>query len=249
VAVNNLTFAFQITSAKLKESHFRLVLRNVYTKNITAVWLSFTGSGGIHRTFGKRGIAPMQEYVRDMYIPSRQFLKNVTVNAVIFDDGTWDGDPEKVIKIMNNGRGEKAQLDLIYSWLQNALQSPDADSFRILESVISKIKALPDDPGRGNVDYRNGLHTGKYEMLNHLNEIKTQPRVGITSLRQKLKVIRELYDKPIFQGQISRSQNPLPNIFVVYIPSHDGGFEFDNNGCGGSGIGILSKRKLEHLVA
>ncbi|HMF56605.1 MAG TPA: hypothetical protein VK619_09695 [Pyrinomonadaceae bacterium] len=207
VLVNNKTTAFQVISEVRNGDSIRLVLKNNYSKAITAFRVSGNSeSQGVDVDFTSEGtfIAPGETYnYREAignlfpYLGTSSGQLNIKILAVVFDDGSGDGDATVVKHIKSRRRGVKIQLARILPLLQQIIDSPDSNTQAALERLKMQILALPTHPQNGeSPDIMGGLIHGKNYILGEIQRLEGIEReTGNINFRNELIKIKERYER------------------------------------------------------
>jgi len=139
---------------------YRIILRNQSNKNIVGLGVNVVAGGRVQLTSKPRGIdgQPLipagKEYwltvaapnraqpTADGYVPTSPSDQQIQIKAVVFEDGTYEGDAEAAAAVRGYRAGEKMMLSLLLPLLRNALNSSNADlteALRTLESQVSSV--------------------------------------------------------------------------------------------------------------
>lgn len=189
VRIQNRSPKFVVQHIDIHQSSFSVVLRNDYDKTITAFSV---GSATNHTRTELIGtdqtISPGAIKVKDYdFPPSGPQEYSTTIQAVIFEDGTSEGDPQIIKEFRDNRMGEKAQLSRIIPLLQRVLDAPDGKVVKLLERVRSEIANLPERQHQESFDYCAALQDTKNLVLSKIDELhQLQQHLGIDALRQGL---------------------------------------------------------------
>jgi hypothetical protein len=139
---------------------FRILLRNQSNKNITGLGVDVVAEGRVQLTSKPHGIEGEllipsgKEYWLTVSAPNRALSTpggyeptvpssmEIQIKAVVFDDGTYEGDAETAIAVRGYRAGEKMELLKLISLLGSALNSPNTnviEGLRDLESQVSSV--------------------------------------------------------------------------------------------------------------
>ena len=99
----------------------------------------------------------------------------VVVTGVVFDDLTFEGDPEPALIYMARRRATKIQSIRIVALLQAAIENPEQDSGKALQTLRQQVSAL--------------IETPDVQVLNELAE-----RFGPITQYQRISLIGALLD-------------------------------------------------------
>ena len=137
--VNN-TGALALVAQEVIDGRTRLQFKNISTKDLNGFVLGLANLKQIEldTTPGDRVIAPGE--VQDIEIPGP--LPTITILAVMYADGSLEGDQITVAQLRDRRSALKAELKRILGLIVAEAQSPDADTpgaFDRLESAMSKL--------------------------------------------------------------------------------------------------------------
>lgn len=211
--VLNQTRAFQLISQKRDDKHFLLTLKNGYSKNING----YTVTQGLDTStsarvsieedfiFGDKLIAPGETYVVRIPISEHapasgsvyQQEQDINVAAVIFDDGTGDGDSNVIKRTKERRRGERIQLEHILPLFQAVLDSQDADLPAAVDNLESRIASLPKiAENELSPSVKSGLQGVKEMLLQAAQTLKrNSQRLSHLNLREELTKVTSHYEK------------------------------------------------------
>lgn len=205
VSVTNETKSFQVVNFDkdleyVKGAEFlRVSLRNDYDKAIVSYVISTGKNSSVQVDFmyseGADNIAPGEVTEWRNGLNPAMLAEGVTIQAVVFDDGTGDGDPVKIKEVTDQWAGGYSQISRILSILDSALKSPDASASGVLyelETQVASLSIEPDDtlhPGS-----KSGLHTQRETTVARLKELRDgveassdfTPREGLVILKERL---------------------------------------------------------------
>lgn len=183
--IQNKTHSFEVTQATANPGAngcIQLSLRNGYHRRITAYGISANklitiidflyGDGE-----DQPGIAPDAVHTRPVCVPkavdpnvASKEGREILVQAVIFDDGTGDGDPEFIADILNRRRGSKIQLTRIIDVVKRVLTSGKTIDNTALEALKSEVSALTTD-SQGSMAESDSLRGQKQAALSLLDNL------------------------------------------------------------------------------
>jgi len=143
IHVVNDTQALALVGQEVVEGRTRLQFKNISTKDLNGfvVRLANLSQIELDTTTGDRVIVPGQ--VQDIVIPGPS-PSSVTVLAVMYADGSLEGNQITVAQLRNERSALKAELKRIHGLVVAEAQSRDADipgAFDRLESAMSKLPA------------------------------------------------------------------------------------------------------------
>lgn len=206
VTVSNHTQAFQVVNATNDGNTIQLSLRNGYSKAITAFIVSGDDGSSVQVDFSSVDslIAPGETYNYGeatanllSHSGAEQSRPKISILAVLFEDGSSDGDNKVVRDIKNRRLGEKIQLMRILPLLEEALGVEDSELPVSIERLKARISALPDKPQKGeSPEIMGGLHHGKQYIYAKLERLKQlQDENDVVNLRTELTKIKHRYKK------------------------------------------------------
>ena len=158
--IQNKTHSFEVAQATANPGAngcIQLSLRNGYRRPITAYVVSANRLITIidylySEGEDQRGIAPDAVHTTPVCVPkaidpdiAAKEGRQIFVQAVVFDDGTGDGDPEFIADILNRRRGSKIQLTRIIGVVKRVLNSGNTLDDAALEAFKSEISSLTTD--------------------------------------------------------------------------------------------------------
>jgi hypothetical protein len=171
--------AFEIIDLqRLDARNIRITLRNDYGKNITGFQVS-VGVGRVQTDLAVGGdnfILPKGTYQGVYAIQHMTNTHGITVLAVVFEDGTTDGDPEAIEEIEYYRLGVKTQRERVLGLLLNALKSDDSDLDSALSRVEDAVSSVPESQVNG-LPYR---------------ENRRMYNIHFGSSDERMRIVREL---------------------------------------------------------
>ena len=145
IRVVNETHGFKVSKRVLSpDGIIRFTLKNGYPKAITAYRADLGENGG--ETFDTIlctydcSIAPGGTTDTVLVVSRGITAKPVVINAVLFEDGTADGDPDAILLLRESRLGESMQMETIRSLLGEVAGASSGDLPTALDSVESKLK-------------------------------------------------------------------------------------------------------------
>lgn len=196
--VVNSTTGFQVESLTLRDGEYVLSLRNTYDKSINGYTLG-TGRGGkltVELTTANRVIAPggveearlSASNVRPTQGPNPQ--RRIIVLAVVFEDGTGDGDPGVVEEIKGRRDGAKVQFKRVHSLVKALLDSPEANDPAALGKLKARINSLSEErEGGQHASAKSGLYNAKQDALMLLQSLEQgggSPQENLSKLKERI---------------------------------------------------------------
>lgn len=139
---------------------FKLSLRNGSTKNVSALFIEMFVNGQRrvsampHNADGAPLIpaGEVYEYKRQMnndaelagasYVPEVPVNQSLVIEAVVFDDGSYEGDEMMAARFRAFALGRRTQLQRLIAHFQEALDSPEPDAKTVLNNLRQQTSAL-----------------------------------------------------------------------------------------------------------
>jgi len=142
---------------------FRIILRNQSNKNITGLAVDVVAEGKVQLTSRPRGVEgqPLiptgKEYWLTIAAPNRAKSTaggyeptvpsgmEIQIKAVVFDDGTYQGDAETATAVRGHRAGENMQLPKVISLLGSALNAANTNTIQALRDLESQVSSVGSD--------------------------------------------------------------------------------------------------------
>jgi len=172
-AVTNKTTAVEVISIKpILSGGYELVMRNASAKNINGYSVGFDQGASVTSDLTstyKPVVAPGDEF--KLQIPA---TSTVSIKDVVFDDNSFDGDPQMAAQLQGRRLGIQKQLRNIVNLLNREGQTADIDQLK------AHIKQLPEQ-GSGFV--AAGMRNAKEDALLALEKLDNNNKaVELTKL-------------------------------------------------------------------
>jgi len=145
--VNNKTPFTIIDLHQLDARNIRITFRNDYEKSITGFQVS-VGVGRVQTDLAVGGdtfILPKDTYQGVYAIQDMTNSQGITVLAVVFEDGSTDGDPEAIDEIEYYRLGVRTQRERVLGLLRKALKSEDSDLDFALSRVEREVSSVQEN--------------------------------------------------------------------------------------------------------
>ena len=184
----------QIYETKIDGDELQIAFKNMYSKNINCFLIGI-GDETIRTEFAyiDKVIAPGAIY-RQSYSLEEGKADSIRVLAVMFDDGTEDGDVKSLTEIKDERLGVKMQLESILTQLNKALALPDAEMYLALDRMESQLLSPQDNQQSGlSENVKLGLHGGKAYLLRIIQELKNEHHTK--GIRERLKGFKQRQEK------------------------------------------------------
>jgi hypothetical protein len=197
VVVTNKTRAFQVIDAKRADETFTLALKNNYDRRITAFVITVGSSFRITEDFATSEVSddvgiPSQETFERTYPLSSSVgpSLNITLQSVVFDDKSGDGDPVIFEDIRDTRLGQAVQINRALKLIEKHLNSHDSNNTSKLKNDIEAalngseaetLILLRDLHPLGTINrkgedslsdfVKEGLEAAKTDVLRRMNEV------------------------------------------------------------------------------
>jgi hypothetical protein len=192
--VNN-TEALALVGQEVIDGSARLQFKNISAKDLNGFVLGLPNRKQIEidTTTGDRVIAPGE--VQDIEIPGP--LPTITILAVIYADGSLEGDQLTVAELRDRRSALKAELKRMLGLVVAEAQSRDADipgAFDRLKSAMSKLPSTDADGTR----QANALRVAKGDFANVLEVMRhRQERNAHLNQRELIRELKERIERRI----------------------------------------------------
>jgi hypothetical protein len=193
--VNN-TGALALVAQEVIDGRTRLQFKNISAKDVNGFVLGLANLSQIEldTTTGDRVIAPGE--VQDIEIPGP--LPTITILAVMYADGSLEGDQITVAQLRDRRSALKAELKRILGLVVAEAQSRDADipgAFDRLESAMSK---LPSTVANGHTPQANAQRGAKEDVASLLEFMRhRQERNAHLNQRDLIQELKQRIERRI----------------------------------------------------
>ena len=195
--VSRDTQALELVGMEASPSgNLRVVFKNVSTRDINGFTLAISGSGEltVDTSTGDRVIVP--QATQDLKLPAGSQVPEITIRAVMFADGSVEGNALTVSQVKQRRGALKRELTRGLELIRNAVESTAADSPGIFDELESAIANLKIDPSLRSRD--TGLHEAKQDLTTALRDLRTrQQRSGYLKQRERLKELCDRIERRI----------------------------------------------------
>ena len=192
----NDTRALALVAQEVIDGRTRLQFKNISAKDLNGFVLGLANLRQIEldTTTGDRVIGPGE--VQDIEIPGP--LPTITILAVMYADGSLEGDQITVAQLRDRRSALKVELKRILGLVVAEAQSRDADipgAFDRLESAMSK---LPSTVADGQTPQANALRGAKEDVANLLEFMRhRQERNAHLNQRDLIRELKERIERRI----------------------------------------------------
>lgn len=189
----NRTQAFSVIRAERGSNEFSITLKNNSDKTITAFSISPTKGFTITEEFvlgeiSDIGIAPSALFSKTYPTLVSIQPQSIEIKALVFDDGTAEGDTRAVRQIEDSRLGQQIQIRRAIKELGNYLAKSNGDVSELKRNLGTALNSADDEtlniltelnPSRTttgqplSADLREGLNNGRQNVLRRLSEAET----------------------------------------------------------------------------
>ena len=192
----NDTGALALVAQEVIDGRTRLQFKNISAKDLNGFVLGLPNLRQIEidTSTGDRVIVPGE--VQDIEIPGS--VPTITILAVMYADGSLEGDQITVAELRDRRSALKAELKRMLGLVVAEAQSRDADSpgaFDRLESAMSKLSATDAD---GETRHANALQVAKGDFTNILEVMRyRQQRNAHLNQRELIRELKERIERRV----------------------------------------------------
>jgi uncharacterized protein YheU (UPF0270 family) len=200
----NKTEAFSVIKATSDVNGLSITLKNDSAKTITAFSISPAKEVTIIEEFvfaetTDVGVKPNQVFSKIYAVPNGIEPQLIEIKALIFDDGTVEGDLSATRRIQDSRLGQQIQMKRAVRELQTYLEDRSPDVSQLKRNLAETLNASDDDtvrtilelkPSRKAVNpqfsdfLREGLDNGRQNVLRNISEAEaTASGDGLTRLK------------------------------------------------------------------
>ena len=194
----NKTSGFQILRAERVGNVLTLSVKNNYAQSITAFVLTVGNGFRITEDFATAestdgvGIQPQQTFARKYPLPSNQATETVTLQAVVLDDKSGDGDAaifedirdtrlgqavqiKRALKVFEKYSSTRSDLENLKSEVRAELERPELDTLEAIREFhpVGTINRKSQQALSDCV--KEGLAAGQEDILRKIDEAKVSP--------------------------------------------------------------------------
>ena len=210
--VMNRTQAFLVLKAERGPNEFSITLKNNSRKTITAFSIS-PGKGYtileefVFAEISDIGVAPDATFAKSYPTLLSSQTESIEIKALVFDDGSSEGDARAVREIEDSRLGEQIQIRRAVRELQSFLETGSADVSELKRNLSKTLNSSDDEtlniltelkPARAATnralsgDLRTGLSNGRQSVLRRLADAETNgSNTGFRELKETYERILE----------------------------------------------------------
>lgn len=210
ISVLNKTTVFKVISAAQVDNRLSLSLKNNSAHTVTAFVITVGSDFRITEDFitseipDEVGIKSQKTFEKTYPIPAALRTAPVTIQAVVFEDKTGDGDPSIFQDVRDNHMGQAVQLkrflkvfdkhvngslppntDNMRHDLEAALDGPETETLSIIRELHSTGSVNRNSNGALSGFVKQGLEAAKIDILRRTSEFESSD--DLTVKLQKLK--------------------------------------------------------------
>ena len=200
VQIVNETRLLEVAKAEPKADSINLVLKNNHTKYITGFQIRI-GQVTVQSEFigSDEVFPPGTVYEKQYPVEEKSSRASITVLAVIFEDGSSDGNPQYIKQIKDKRLGEKTQIKRAIPLLQKGSEASEGDPAEALRQLRADISSLAvKDKEYLSDDYALGLHDRKALLLRQLERLQHKQQTSKEiNVREELGRIKGSHEKAL----------------------------------------------------
>ncbi len=192
--IANKTFSLQVINYKIIDNESHFLLKNVSKKDINAFYVTILSNGDgttyqVELLYSdiKTEISPDEDFTFRAPLEEVIRYKNFSLHAVLFADGTSEGEQSYIQEIKEVREGEKIQLIKGLRWINEITSSPNIEFSSGFTNLNQKISSLYITDKTKSQAFNSGLGTGKETLANYLQKIQTDQ--DLLKLQSKLESI------------------------------------------------------------
>ncbi|HKQ99513.1 MAG TPA: hypothetical protein VJT09_02500 [Pyrinomonadaceae bacterium] len=199
--------ALKVLSATRRGNNVRIMLKNVSAKNICGFRMSYyQGGAAILFSFvmgeGHQAIAPGEVYKYDHSLAAHPFIARqpLTFQAVLFEDGTGDGEADKVKPLQDLFTASRRELESTVRFLEATIDAPNVETFEALDELEKQLSEIKDFTEGLSLASLAGvtLPSWKATALHFVEEMKRMRREGTeVRVQEELSKIRDEFRKSL----------------------------------------------------
>lgn len=192
IRISSKTQALQVISKQnISDRFFNLSVKNSSDKPITAFVMSFGRNKVTEEFIHDEGkfISPGNVYTKTYPLPTGTPAPEFIIQAVVFDDGTGEGNINDIRAITETRLGQALQYKRFLSALKEVESTSEFQLPLAWNKLKERVSSLPDGKSEQlPVNVRYGLHNGKQDLI---DEIKSLDLTQVSSNEIRL-IVEEL---------------------------------------------------------
>ena len=189
--VANKTTSLEIINVTQQNALCVLTLRNISAKAINGYSIGRSNNSklDVDLTIGEKTIAPGEEFKESIPLSASQRPPVINVLAVLFTDGTGDGEAQVIAANQERRQGTKQQLTHILPLLRVSLTSSAPTE---LSTLKKQVAALSEEEDNVSPQLKNGKLRAKQDIISKL-ELMGQDSVN--SRKELLDLIKDIEER------------------------------------------------------
>jgi hypothetical protein len=144
--INNST-ALEVARLEKHLDSYLISLKNISSKNVVAYTISTGRGGGVSTSSGGRGdpviAAGATTRETHLYGPNVE-LEGITISNVIFDDGTFEGDPNVAAHFLARAEGVRIQAPHVLLKIEQTLAVDDNEFQAAFDRLEAELWVIPE---------------------------------------------------------------------------------------------------------
>jgi hypothetical protein len=192
IQVNNKTYAIEVLDSRVENGNFKITLKNRSNRNITSYEVSLGGgkSAQTELLYTNEVIAPGQVFSDDYPVDDTLIRDGFGIVAVIFEDGTGNGDARVIRQISDIRYGEKLQYQRSLPLLERAASVSDNSLPETLDQLPLQISSPENQDSNLSPYVKSGIQNAKNHLIQELQTVKeVARRQGNSKAKSKLLVL------------------------------------------------------------
>ncbi|CAN5401080.1 hypothetical protein BH18ACI2_BH18ACI2_22350 [soil metagenome] len=203
-SINASPPSLNVVSSELQGNSLRLVLRNNTDKVINGFQIVVLGTRVQVELLNAdepalQSLQPGETYEDSFRVSSNGQTEGVSVLAIVYEDGTSEGEPQYIKEIKETRIGQKKHLTRFLPLLAKSITDPSENESRLLEKLESDLQILQDSQDQdlpGNV--RLGLHDERLRMEHNIQSIRRrQQKQGGADSKTALRNLKGKVEKKL----------------------------------------------------
>lgn len=196
----NKTKAFQIVGNDISGSDLNLVLQNNYDKSVNGFYVregaaeATTTNVELIYSDHRTEIAPGETFELMLGARERIYTEGITISAVMFTDGSSDGDLEIIQGIIDVRQGERIQMEKGLKMFRESAANDFEPRMAYLKRQISD---LPTEENGRSVDFNAGLFYGKESLKIYLKNIEKQAESAAPDIDSEFSKIQQKLERVV----------------------------------------------------
>jgi hypothetical protein len=205
---------------------YKLQLRNLSNKNIIALGINLIANNRPRRIGMPRGQEgrPLIEAgsvynhnilgvlnaqtTSDGYVPDAPFKQEIVITTAVFEDGTYEGDPQTAATVRAFQVGEKIQVRKVIPLIREALNETGTDVVQAVEKFKARVASLSNN---ADADVVNQLQQA-FPNLNQEAKAHLKDLIEVALNGVKFDLVRSLQ-----QFVKANSQSLNPNLLQMWL--------------------------------